>query len=530
VVPPVPVIVIVDNGDAGYAAVGGWNTYNGVGAQGDFDYKGVGSGAATASWTLNGLAPGEYRVSVTWEAFSNRVVDAPYTILDGAAALGTVTIDQRNAPAGFVEDGIAWQDLGVYTLTGSDLSVQLSDDAGPSGKKVIADAVRVERIGAAPLAPEIEVLVGGADVADGTGVVDFGSTLVGTPVTQTITVGNVGTLDLVLDNTINLPGGYSLVAGFGTTLLAPGQTTNFMVQLDASVDGNYGGTISFDSNDANESPFDFSVSGSVSVWVPPAAEIEVLVGGADVADGTGVVDFGSTLVGTPVTRTITVGNVGTLDLALSTAIDLPAGYSLVAGFGTTLLVPGQTTDFVVQLDASVDGSYAGTISFDSNDADEAPFDFSVAGTVSVVPPVPVIVIVDNGDAGYAAVGGWNTYNGAGAQGDFAYKTAGSGTATASWTLNGLTAGQYRVSVTWQAFKNRAEDAPYTVLDGSTPLATVTFDQTQAPADFVEDGVQWQDMGVYSLGGGSVTVQLSDLASPAGRYVIADAVRVERIGE
>ena len=69
--------------------------------------------------------------------------------------------------------------------------------------------------------------VGGADVADGTGIVNFGSTLIGIPVTQTITVGNVGTLDLALSATINLPAGYSLVSGFGTTLLSPGAVDNF---------------------------------------------------------------------------------------------------------------------------------------------------------------------------------------------------------------------------------------------------------------------------------------------------------------
>ena len=93
------------------------------------------------------------------------------------------------------------------------------------------------RCGFHPHAPEIEVNVGGADVADGTGLVDFGSTLVGTPITQTITVGNVGTLDLALSATINLPAGYSLVSGFGTTLLSPGQSTTFEVQLDGDRSG-----------------------------------------------------------------------------------------------------------------------------------------------------------------------------------------------------------------------------------------------------------------------------------------------------
>jgi hypothetical protein len=404
--------MIVDDGDPGYTTVGAWSTYNGVGTQGDFDYKAVGSGTETASWTLGGLAPGEYRVSVTWEPFSNRAVDAPYTVLDGVTALGTVAVNQTLAPADFAEDGVSWQDLGTYQLNGSSLTVELSDQAGPAGSFVIADAVRVELIGAAPPAPEIEVQAGGSDVADGAGLVDFGDTPVGTPVSQTFTVSNVGTLDLSLGATITLPSGYSLVSGFGSTLLAPGQSTTFEMQLDGAVEGSYGGTVSF----AND------------------------------------------------------------------------------------------------------------------DADENPFDFSVSGTVSVVPPPPVILVLDNGDPGYSATGGWKTYIGAGAQGDFDHKKVGSGTETASWTLGGLAPGEYRVSVTWEPYRNRAEDAPYTVLDGVTALGTVAVNQTLAPADFTEDGVSWQDLGTYQLSGSSLTVELSDQAGPSGRKVIADAVRVERVGE
>src|SRR5262249_26080449 len=141
--------------------------------------------------------------------------------------------------------------------------------AGPSGSYVIADAVRVERLGELPVAPEVQVLVGGVELADGAGSVDFGSTLIGTPVRQTITVGNVGTLELAL-GTITLPNGFSLVTGFGTMLLAPGQTTSFGVQLDAFFEGTYAGVIRFTSNDADENPFDISVSGTVSANLPAA--------------------------------------------------------------------------------------------------------------------------------------------------------------------------------------------------------------------------------------------------------------------
>ena len=142
------VITIIDNGDAGYSTTGTWNTWTGTvpgsGAQGDFDYKVVGGGA-TASWTLSGLTPGNYLVSVTWEEHTNRAVDAPYSVLDGATTLNTVIIDQTQAPNDFTEGGVLWEDLGVYTLTGDMLTVRLSDPASPSGNLVIADAVRFER-------------------------------------------------------------------------------------------------------------------------------------------------------------------------------------------------------------------------------------------------------------------------------------------------------------------------------------------------------------------------------------------------
>jgi hypothetical protein len=251
------------------------------------------------------------------------------------------------------------------------------------------------------------------------------------------------------------------------------------------------------------------------------------VDGSAVADGTGVVDFGSTLVGVPVSRSVTVRNAGTEDLTLGT-IAVPAGYSLIANFGLTTLGPGQDTSFVVQLDAAVAGDAAGTISFDSNDADENPFVFSVTGTVTEG-GVAQVWIIDDGEAGFSASSGWSSYGGGGLDGDFHYKVVGDGTGTATWTFSGLAPGQYQVSATWEAYSNRALDAPYRILDGSVELGTVAVDQRQAPGDFFDEE-WWQDLGEYALSGDTLVVQLSDLATPAGSLLIADAVRVERVGD
>jgi hypothetical protein len=251
-------IWVIDDGDAGYSATAGWTLFSGGGAQGDFDFKQVGTGTESVAWTLGGLAAGNYRVSVTWEPFGNRPVDAPYTVSDGSTDLATVPIDQQAAPASFLEDGILWQDIGVYSISGDTLTVILSDLATPSGSFVVADAVRIEGVAGQVLAPEIEMFVAGVDVPDGTGSVDFGTTAVGLPVTKMIMVGNVGTSDLSL-GAITLAAEYSLVSGFGSTLLAPGQTTDFVVQFDAVTPGTHVGVMSFDSSDADENPFDVTL-------------------------------------------------------------------------------------------------------------------------------------------------------------------------------------------------------------------------------------------------------------------------------
>lgn len=146
IVPP-PAKRIIDNGDPGYVATGGWITFDGSGAKGDFDYIFEGSGSESATWTFDNLTPGIYRVSVTWEPFPNRVVDAPFTIFDGAAELVTILVDQQTTPADFTDEGSNWQNLGgLQEVTSNTLAVKLSDLGGPAGNVLVADAVRVERL------------------------------------------------------------------------------------------------------------------------------------------------------------------------------------------------------------------------------------------------------------------------------------------------------------------------------------------------------------------------------------------------
>jgi hypothetical protein len=132
--------------------VGSWTVDNSAGFDGD--QRVISGGAATdaATWTFADLTPGyQYRVSATWRPASARASNASYAVIDNVNyeiddVLGTVTVNQRLAPADFTDGGASWQDLGdLFLVRGDGLTVRLS---GAGNGQVVADAVRIERVGA----------------------------------------------------------------------------------------------------------------------------------------------------------------------------------------------------------------------------------------------------------------------------------------------------------------------------------------------------------------------------------------------
>ncbi len=136
---------VIDNGDAGYAAVSGggvWNTF-GAGFQGDIDWTEPGDGD-TASWTFSVNPGADFQVSATWFAHPTLATDSPFEIFDGAVSLGTFNVDQTSSPSQFSEGGVFWDDLAAsVTISSGTLVVELSDIAAG---RVGADAIRVQEI------------------------------------------------------------------------------------------------------------------------------------------------------------------------------------------------------------------------------------------------------------------------------------------------------------------------------------------------------------------------------------------------
>jgi hypothetical protein len=119
--------------------------------------------------------------------------------------------------------------------------------------------------------------------------VNVGQTSVGWPLLYTLTIVNQGDADLVLDpGSLQFPAGFSLVTAFDQTVAAGGQT-QLTLRWEATAAGAFSGEMSFATNDSNENPFNFALTGSVvgpSNSPPVVAPIADITVAEDATDAT----------------------------------------------------------------------------------------------------------------------------------------------------------------------------------------------------------------------------------------------------
>jgi hypothetical protein len=264
-------------------------------------------------------------------------------------------------------------------------------------------------------------------------------------------------------------------------------------------------------------------------------EISVRMQGIELADASAV-GFGTTTVGTSVTRTFTVTNQGTATLSLTrlSTTGWPAGFSLASNLGTTSLTPGRSTTFSIRFTPTKTGTTAGQITIRSSDTNEAAFELRLSGsaeagltTTAPAPTAPttgslVKRVVDNGDAGHSRSSGWMGVSGRGVQSDFDQTAKGTGASHSTWSFPNLPNGRYQVYGSWTGSNTQASNAPFTLYNGSTPVATVRANQRVASSGLVADGASWRFLGNVTVTGGRLNVRLSNAADGA---VVADAIRI-----
>ncbi|MEQ8748085.1 choice-of-anchor D domain-containing protein, partial [Pyruvatibacter sp.] len=216
----------------------------------------------------------------------------------------------------------------------------------------------------------------------------------GGQVARTFTVNATGTSNVGLTGTpvVALAGAHA--ADFSVTS-QPSSTTipdfsprTFVVTFDPSAAGLRTATVSIDNNVAGKTPYTFSIAGTGTVLAPEIAVrgngVEIVSGDVTpaAADNT---DFGGIdIVAGTQANTFTIANTGTGLLTLgANALTLggvnAADFAVAAQPAINVAAAASTT-FTVTFDPSAEGARTATVSIANDDADEAPYTFTLQGT------------------------------------------------------------------------------------------------------------------------------------------------------
>ena len=241
--------------------------------------------------------------------------------------------------------------------------------------------------------PEINVKGNAISIVDGdaspslTDHSDFGNQSVcsGT-VTRTFTIENTGLVNLAITS-VTISGtnasDYTVVSAPASSV-TPGGTTTFQVTFNPSASGLRAASIMISNNDSNEAAYDFAIQGT---GIDP--EINAQGNGNSIADGdatpssTDHTDFGSqSICSGTIIRTFTIQNTGNSNLTVgspSISGTNAADFSVTSTPSSSVAAAGSTT-FQVTFNPSASGTRTATITFTSNDCNEAVYDFAIQGT------------------------------------------------------------------------------------------------------------------------------------------------------
>lgn len=216
-----------------------------------------------------------------------------------------------------------------------------------------------------------------------TSSINFGSVLIGTTSTQTLTVTNTGTKNANITGAAVTGSGFSYAGPVLPITLFPGQSVNFAITFTPATAGAATGSLTLSSN-AWILPSSVSLAGngvlpSIILSASPSS-----------------INLGNVLVGSSSSQRVALLNSGTSSVSISQAAAIGAGFA-VSGLALPLtLGPGQSSAFAVSFSPAVAGSVTGSVSLVSN-APNSPttISLSAAGVQPVISVVPSSVNFGN---------------------------------------------------------------------------------------------------------------------------------------
>ena len=339
-----------------------------------FTIKNPGTASLTgvaATITRYGIASTEYKVTAS---------PAP-TVLPGDSTTCTVTFTPL----------IGGLLVGTLHITSNDQQHPVFD-------------IYLKGLGLAVPLPVIAVEdASGNNLRSGHSVVDFGSELVvgGTPFSMTFTIKNTGTADLTgivafVTKGDAISPDFTVSASPHTTVaFGGGDSTTVTVDFNPSAAGTRTGTLRIKSNSPMHHSFNIYLTGNGMAEAAPLIEVGQQ-DGTTLVPGISKVNFGSSLIGSAVTQTLTISNTGTADLTVIDASSITTAdgnnsedFTLAASPDQTV-APRHSTTLIVAFNTKTGGLHSATLHITSKEL--PPFDIPVTGMGTTDGTAPAIAV------------------------------------------------------------------------------------------------------------------------------------------
>jgi len=251
----------------------------------------------------------------------------------------------------------------------------------------------------------------------------FGSVTVGNSNSQTITVTNGGTANLVISQGTVTGTGFH-ISGLSAPLTIPaGSNATFNAVFTPTGAGAVTGSISL-SSDAPSSPYVIGLSGT------GVAGTELLTFNVS------SLSFGSVNVGSTSHLPATLTNTGNASVTITSSNISGAGFTVSGISPGESLSPNQSLPVTVQFAPTVAGAVSGNLSLVSNATNSPTVSLSGTGTQQVSHTVGVAWT-----ASTSSVIGYNVYRGTASGGPYTTKLTASPVASTQFTDAGLQSGQ-----------------------------------------------------------------------------------------
>ena len=236
--------------------------------------------------------------------------------------------------------------------------------------------------------PEISVKQDSKNLISGSSTYNFGKMYVGySGADVTFTIQNTGTGALNLNGSPDRIAIHGIDAAMFTIKqsstsfqVAPEDSTSFNISFNPTTFGNKSAIISINNNDLDENPYTFSLAG---IGIDPKIVIQDSSTNT-IVNGSGIFDFGNTLIHDSKYENFAIKNLGMTDMLLTSTPKVVITGSGASAFSVTLqpsspIISNQSAKFRIRFAPIVCYNYSATVSINNNVLNENPYAFTITG-------------------------------------------------------------------------------------------------------------------------------------------------------